>query len=245
MDCAIVTGHSRGLGAAVAAELLQRGWQVLGLARHANEELQERFGTKLTQRAIDLADGPGLAAWAQGETLQRFLVGAERALLVNNAGRLRPVRQPGRQGPCEVERTVTVNVTAPLVLSDAFLAATCDVRDRRIVHVSSGAARTPYAGWSIYCATKAALDMHARATALDGVRGLAIESLAPGVIDTAMQAEVREADPAEFPLRPRFESMKRSGQLTPPGEAAARFVDYVLSERFGQEPASDIRAVGG
>src|SRR5690606_33499832 len=99
---------------------------------------------------------------------------------------------------------------------------------RRILHVSSGAGRSAYPGWSVYCATKAALDRHAEAVALDVDPLVRACSLAPGVIDTGMQAEIRATPPARFPMKERFVQMKLEGALTSPEACAAALVDYLL-----------------
>ena len=115
---------------------------------------------------------------------------------------------------------------------------------RRVLHVSSGAARKPYPGWSVYCATKAALDHHARAVQLDAVPGLRICALAPGVIDTGMQAEIRASTSERFPLRDRFAEMQASGGLVAPAECAMHLVDFLLDEDFGREAVADLRDLG-
>jgi NAD(P)-dependent dehydrogenase (short-subunit alcohol dehydrogenase family) len=233
---AIVTGHSRGLGAGIARALLARGAQVLGIARHHCDALPD-----LRQVTLDLADGAALQAWLDGGELAAFLEGAGQALLVNNAGVVQPVGAPGRLGGARLAQAVAVNVSAALVLTDAFVAATGACPDRRVLHVSSGAGRAPYAGWSTYCATKAALDMHARATVLDGVPGLAIASVAPGVIDTGMQAQIRATSAQDFPAIERFVALQRDGALDDPFDAGARLVTYALSAGFGREPVTDLR----
>jgi hypothetical protein len=136
-----------------------------------------------------------------------------------------------------------LNVGAPLMLSCAFAEASKQASDRRIAHVSSGAARNAYAGWSVYCATKAALDHHARAVALGNEPGLRIATIAPGVVDTAMQAALRDTDKAAFPSRDKFVELERSGQLTPPQQAAEKLTDYLLSSRFGEAATVDLRAL--
>jgi hypothetical protein len=240
---AIVTGHTRGLGAALVDALRARGIDVLGVARSRRASKPDALALPghFDEVELDLSDSDALGQWLRGDAIATFLHGAERAMLVNNAGTLGPIGPCAVQPPVDVARAVALNVGAPLMLSSAFSAATVDIPDRRIAHVSSGAARNPYPGWSIYCATKAALDHHARASALDAERGLRVVSLAPGVIDTDMQGEIRGADEARFPLRERFAEMKRSGQLASPDEAAGKFVDYLLSETFGQTPTADIR----
>ena len=238
---AIVTGHSRGLGSSIAHHLASRGIRVLGISRHENADLARRHGDALTEVALDLADAPALERWLRGGALGRFLRGADSALLVNNAGMVQPTGPLATQDVATVSRAVALNVAAALVLSAAFAAAS-NARDRRILHVSSGAGRNAYAGWSVYCATKAALDHHARAVALDRTPSLRIGSVAPGVIDTEMQAEVRATTPDKLPDRQRFVDLKREGRLLSPDAAALAVVDLLLSDRFGDEPVSDIRA---
>ena len=127
------------------------------------------------------------------------------------------------------------------MLANAVVATSGASVDKRILHISSGAARNPYAAWGIYCATKAALDQHARSVALEKIRGLRICSLAPGVIDTEMQAELRATPESVFPMRGRFEALKQSGKLTKPEDCARRLVEYLLGDRFGREAVADLR----
>jgi benzil reductase ((S)-benzoin forming) len=154
---------------------------------------------------------------------------------------LQPVGPIHGQDVGAIGRAVSLNVAAPLMLSAAVAASGESVLDRRIVHISSGAARVAYPGWSIYCATKAALDHHARAVALDDNRALRIGSVAPGVIDTDMQAEIRGTGLDAFPLRAKFDELKRSGQLSTPADAARKVLDYALSDAFGDTPVTDVR----
>lgn len=254
---AVLTGHSRGLGEAIAEELLDRGIAVLALARRGNPALAARHGGRLREVALDLADTAALAAWLGSGVLQAWLAEADEALLINNAGTLQPMGPLALQEVDAVARAVAANVAAPLMLAAAFAqagaaagtAATGEeaagkLRDRRVLHISSGAARKPYAGWSVYCATKAALDHHARAVQLDAVPGLRICALAPGVIDTGMQAEIRASTPERFPLRDRFAEMQASGGLVAPDECAMHLVDFLLDEDFGREPVADLRDLG-
>ncbi|SAK65345.1 short chain dehydrogenase [Caballeronia fortuita] len=238
---AIVTGHTRGLGAALVEQLLSQGVEVLAISRKRNGALAARHAGKLHEMELDLADTAALADWLSGETLSRFVSGAGRVLLVNNAGMLAPVGALADQEPAAVARAVSVNVAAPLMLAAAVVRASEQSADTRIVHISSGAARNAYPGWSIYCATKAALDHHARAVTLDGSRALRICSVAPGVVDTDMQAEIRGTDLERFPMRERFDALKRDGQLATPEESARKVVDYFLSDAFGDTPTADVR----
>ena len=241
----IITGHSRGIGAALTQTCLSRGMPVLGIARAPNDALSDRYPLLLEQVALDLSDTTVLARWLdETDVLARFARDAQQVVLVNNAGTLQPMGAPGaRQGSLAIARAVSLNVAAPLMLADAFVAAMARVPDRRVVHISSGAGRSPYPGWSIYGATKAALDLHARAVQRDAVAGLRVGSVAPGVVDTAMQAEIRATDVSRFPNRARFEALQRDGDLSEPAAVADRLLAHVLSDAFGSEPCTDLRSL--
>jgi NAD(P)-dependent dehydrogenase (short-subunit alcohol dehydrogenase family) len=241
---AVVTGHSRGLGEAIADHLLDRGVSVLGISRRQNASLAARHDGTLRQLELDLADTGALTTWLASDELAHFVRGAGIALLVNNAGLLQPIGPLETQDIVATLRASAVNVAAPLALSAAFAVATDSSSDRRILHVSSGAGRRGYAGWSVYCASKAALDNHARAVALDRTPALRISSVAPGVIDTDMQAEIRASTERNFPERERFVAMKREGRLITPDRAGRAIVEYLLSDTFGAEPVTELRYPG-
>ncbi len=234
---AIVTGHTKGLGAAIAAELIARGIPVLGLARG---RAAQGVPGRLTEIEIDLSDAAALAALVAGAALKDWLKDAGTTLLVNNAGVVTPVGPLHAQDPLAALRAVTLNVAAPLALAAAVVRAAGG--ERRILHVSSGAGRNAYPGWSVYCATKAALDRHAEAVLLDGDASVRCCSLAPGVIDTGMQAEIRATPESRFPLKERFVQMKQEGALAAPEECARQLVDYLLAPRFGSKAVDDLRS---
>jgi NAD(P)-dependent dehydrogenase (short-subunit alcohol dehydrogenase family) len=115
-------------------------------------------------------------------------------------------------------------------------------QELRVLHVSSGAGRSPYPGWSVYCATKAALDLHAQAVKLDGAPNVRICSLAPGVIDTGMQAQIRETDVRLFPNKQRFIDLNNQGALASPQTTGERLIDYLLNPNFGRVAVDDLRS---
>ncbi len=237
MDKLIITGHTRGLGQALAELYLRRGWRVLGLARG----VADMVSPNLRQVQIDLADGAALAAWLSDGLLRGFLADADNILLVNNAGTVSPNAVSGRQRPSEILSAVSLNVAAPLLLANAVLAARPALVPLDILHIGSGAGRKSYAGWSVYGASKAALDHHARCLAAEHHENVRAACLAPGVVDTDMQAQIRASDAAAFPLKGRFVSLKNEGGLQTAADTAAKIAAYVESERFGTEAAADIR----
>lgn len=237
----VISGHSRGLGEALAEAMLEAGFAVLGLSRSGNRRLAGKFPHSFEEFKIDLADSTALAQWLAGRPLQQWFEQAAQAVLVNNAGSVHPIAFSGNLDAARQQHSIALNVTAALLLSDAFCRDTTLVEDRRILHISSGAGRNAYAGWSVYCASKAALDHHARALAAEQHPRLRIASLAPGVIDTAMQAEIRATSSADFPLRPRFDALHRDGGLLKPTDCARQVQAFLLDQRFGDSVVADLR----
>ncbi len=236
MKKAIITGHSKGLGAGMVSCLIDAGFEVLGIARSAlSEDL-----AGLTEVALDLGDTAAVSAFAASSELSVFLAGATEAILINNAGIVEPIAPVGRQDAGKIAQSVAVNVTAALILSDTFVAET-EGADRRVVHISSGAGRNAYTGWSVYCATKAAMDMHVRAMVEDAIDGLKAESIAPGVIDTGMQATIRATPEEDFSILGQFKAMKDEGGLAKAEDTAAKICSHILSDDFGAESITDVR----
>jgi NAD(P)-dependent dehydrogenase (short-subunit alcohol dehydrogenase family) len=112
------------------------------------------------------------------------------------------------------------------------------------VLVSSGLGRRAMAGSASYCAAKAGMDHLARAVALEEAarpHGARIVSLAPGIIDTDMQVQLRTADRTRFPERDRFLGFKTAGQLDSPAVAATKLLRYLDRDDFGSNPVGDVR----
>jgi len=245
----IITGASRGLGRAMAEQLLaQPGQRLLCISRHADAQLAvqaREAGTELEQWQQDLADpvpaAARLAAWLQALNAQAF----GSATLINNAGTAGRTRPLSRAAPDELARALRVGLEAPLLLTSAFLGATRDWRgERKVLNISSGLGRNAMASQAPYCAAKAGMDHFSRAVALEEAAldgGAKIVSLAPGVIDTDMQAQLREAEADMFPDRARFERLKAQGQLDTPAEAAAKVLAYLARADFGSKPVADVR----
>lgn len=236
MNLYIVTGATKGLGLELARQIAaDAGNRLVTLGRAQGDA---------TNIEVDLADARALERAC--DELDRRIAGAafERAVLYNNAGVVSPVGPLEKVDAAELERNLAVNFTAPILLMRRFLRATGGAKLRRIVNISSGAARRPIYGWSAYCAAKAGLEMASRVVALEAAqRGLAIEvaSLAPGVIDTPMQATVRGASEEDFADVERFRAMKAEGVLRP---AAAVAADILRLEREGKlagDPVLDLR----
>jgi benzil reductase ((S)-benzoin forming) len=134
-----------------------------------------------------------------------------------------------------------------MLLTSAFLQATANWRiPKKVLNISSGLGRRAMASQAGYCAAKAAMDHFTRCVALEEVlkpHGAKVVSLAPGVIDTDMQVQLRSAPDASFPDKSAFVGMKTQGSLTSPFEAAGRLIAYLSRSDFGSNPVADVRDV--
>jgi benzil reductase ((S)-benzoin forming) len=242
MNLYIVTGTTRGLGAALAARIAaDRGNELVALSRGDEGAIA---GGHLVR--ADLASSRELAAACErAEALFRGKA-YEKAVLVNNAGVIAPVGPLDEVDAAELERSLAVNLVAPMLLMRWFIRATGGVPLRRIINISSGAGRRPIFGWSAYCAAKAALDMASRTVELEcETRALAVDvvSLAPGVVDTAMQEAVRSVPVERFMDVERFRAMKAEGMLRSADDVAADILRLEQAGALKGEAVQDLRQI--
>ena len=244
----IVTGASRGLGAAIAEQLLQPGHRLLCLSRKTSDALAAKsmkLGVGCEQWPMDLALPVEAAARLQHGLQQLQPAEFDAATLINNAGVITRVGPIDECADAELSAALRVGLEAPMLLTAAFLRAThAWPARRRVLNISSGLGRRAMAGSAAYCAAKAGMDHFSRAVALDEAqRGnpVSIVSLAPGVIDTDMQVQLRAADPGGFPEQRNFIKLKESGQLSSAQDAAARILAYLRRPDFGANPVADVR----
>ncbi|MDB5744393.1 MAG: short-chain dehydrogenase/reductase [Polaromonas sp.] len=244
----VLTGASRGMGLAMARQLLAGGHTVLCISRSGvpalAQQAQQR-GATLLQWCHDLADSGTLAGSLQDWLRQQGGTAWRTASLINNAGVIPPVRPLAQADAADLARALRVGLEAPMLLAAAFLQATEGwSAQRRVLNISSGLGRRAMASQAAYCAAKAGMDHFTRCLALEEAsktNGAQVCSLAPGVIDTAMQVQLRGADGAAFPDRDSFVRLKSGGQLTSPDEAAKRVLAYLARPDFGAQPVADVR----
>ena len=244
----VLTGASRGMGLAMAEQLLRPGHLLLCMARHANADLAQqaaRLGAPLEQWRQDLSHSTEAAerlrAWLAAQPPGRMA----SATLINNAGVIPRIAPLSASDPADLANALRVGLEAPLLLCAVFLGATEDWQvPRKVLNISSGLGRRAMASQAAYCAAKAGMDHFTRCLALDEMpkpNGAKVCSLAPGVIDTEMQIQLRSAHPAAFPDAPSFASLKMAGQLTPAATAAARVLGWLERPDFGAHPVADVR----
>ncbi len=247
-DLYILTGGSRGMGLAMAEQLLQPGHLLLCISRQSNEALAAQAsarGVRLLQWQADLADGATAAQRLQAWLGTQEVAHLASATLINNAGvipRIGPLSQADAQ---DLAHALRVGLEAPMQLSAAFLGSTEGWGiPRKVLNISSGLGRRAMASQAGYCAAKAGMDHFTRCLALDEAlkpQGARVCSLAPGVIDTDMQVQLRGAQAADFPDQGNFRQLKAAGMLSSPQDAAARVLAYLARPDFGAQPVTDVR----
>jgi len=246
---AVITGASRGLGRAMAAQYLAGGAFVLGLSRGQSAELAATGAANLEQWPADLSDplplAGRLAAWLSDFERRGALPG--RVRVIHNAALLTEPGDAADTDPADLARSLRVGLEAPVALTAAFLRATVHwtTADRRVLFVSSGLGRRAMAGSAAYCAQKAGLDHFARALALEEQarpHGARVASVAPGIVDTDMQRQLRGADPGRFAAQGTFAGFHSSGALDSPAAAAAKVIALLERDDYGANPVTDVRS---
>jgi len=226
-QAAVVTGVSRGLGAALASELLERGFTVVGIGRASNPALT---GERYVFVQFDLADtaridavlGPALEALKDRQPAS--------VCLVNNAATVDVVGTLGRLVASEIASALAVNLAAPVALANLFCRVFVDADlPWRVINVSSGAAQTALPGEAVYCVAKAGIEMLTLALAADqqapNFRAITVR---PGVMDTDMQLHARSQPPDVLPSVELFKDFHRERRLVAPAVVAAKIASRLV-----------------
>jgi NAD(P)-dependent dehydrogenase (short-subunit alcohol dehydrogenase family) len=242
----LITGASRGMGEAMALQCLREGHQVIAIARQTSAALAAAdVHGRLSQWQADLADASGVAQRLHDLLQGRSEPGCSALNLINNAGVIAPLQPLELTALDDTARALRVGLEAAMLLTTSVLGATRHwVVPRKVLNISSGLGRRAMAGSASYCAAKAGMDHYSRAVALEQAarpNGARIVSLAPGVIATDMQVQLRDADPALFPNREDFVQLQATGSLLSPADAAARVLAWLARADFGTNPVADVR----
>lgn len=236
-----ITGTSRGIGKAMAEILLEDpNNDITGFARADDIE----YAPNYSHVHADFNYPEEISKYNFPE-----LQDAEEIILVNNAGAMSEILRMGSKDNQRIISDYNVNIIAPTVLANNFIEAYQDYSvPRTILNVSSGAARRAIDAWSVYCATKAGLDMLNEVINLEQgfqpeeKRILAL-SVAPGVIDTRMQDDIRASDPEQFSDRQRFIDLKENDALSSPEKAARQLLDVIKKRSDFNDTLLDVRKI--
>lgn len=256
----ILTGASKGMGRAMAVQLLQQpGNTVIAIARSPLAlDTAPAPGAQLLEWSHDLAHAQPLAQRLQQWLLAQAVNAVEgddmaasfaSVSLINNAATIPPVAPLSATDPHALVQALRIGLEAPMLLTSAFLQGVAAWRcPKKVLNISSGLGRRPMASQATYCAVKAGLDNFSQSLALEEAlkpHGAKVCSLAPGVIDTAMQLQLRSTAPENFPDVGRFVGLHSQGLLTSAEDAAAQVLAWLGRENFGRPVLADVRSAIG
>lgn len=230
----LITGTSRGVGEALARKALDQGNTVLGISRSRSDRLDS---ARYHHLAFDLSDTSrmNLIMERVGDLVddQNF----DFVCLVNNASALEPVGAIEHCPPHEIRAHVTIGLIAPMILSSLFIQKFASAKIRKkVAFISSGAATTALPHESIYCGSKAGMNMFAQCVGLeqkDREYGFEVIAISPGMVETYMQQSVRAKTSDQFVLSDFFRQAFEDGKLKEPAEAAEKIYS-VLQNRYEQ-----------
>ncbi|GAA0720974.1 SDR family NAD(P)-dependent oxidoreductase [Dactylosporangium roseum] len=228
MRAVVITGVSRGLGAAFFDVANARGDRILAVGRHFTPDQQEQRDERPTDVMLfstDLADAHWLP---DNDTLRSFLRGSDDAVLIHNAAVVDPIGEVGKLTTEAITNAIAVNLTAPVVLTNTFLRAAPRDARLRVLFISSGAARRIIDGWALYCTTKAAGEtfIDVVASQVQDDERISVVNVDPGMMDTGMQETIRRAagSGAYFPGKQRWVDAHIEGKLADPVAVAERIL---------------------
>lgn len=216
----IITGTSKGIGKAIAANYLSLGEKVIGIGR--NHTISHPGYSSVH---CDLSDSGSL------EQISFPDLNGEEVIFIHNAGILGKVDYFEKLDSQEISKVMQVNLFAGASILQKLLRQLPKTTSFKSIFISSGAGKNPIASWASYCASKAAVDLFCQTIQLEeqqlGRTGFHCLAVAPGVVDTDMQAEIRNTQQASFSEVARFKEYKNSNQLYSPELVARKLFKLV------------------
>lgn len=231
----IISGTSRGLGKALAEQLLEKGANVFGISRSQSIEHPSYTHINLDLSSIEELKNLHFPDFSPYSSLA----------LINNAGTLGEVSHFNDLSEDDIISTTHLNFLAPLLLCKRFFEHKSNGSAvKYVLNIGTGAATSPIDGWSLYCSTKAGLLMftkviHEELKIKNG--NCKILDLAPGIIDTDMQQNIRNTDPQNFSNVERFRDYYRNGDLQSAEQTAAVLIRNFEMLFDKDQPTDSIR----
>ena len=198
---AIITGTGGGVGKATAELLLKEGYLVFGYSQ-TNKINHPNF----TFKTIDLSD------LAQVNDLALPVINSDNVLFINNAATIGSIVPFDKKETSDIINEYNLNLVSPTLLCRKFITSYTK-QEKLLINIGSGAANSPIPSWSIYCATKAAIDMLSQVIAEENHKNLRVFSVHPGIVDTNMQKTIRETKEHLFPLLSKFTAYHSKNEL--------------------------------
>jgi benzil reductase ((S)-benzoin forming) len=240
MNIYYITGTSRGLGHAIASQLLKSEENlVIGIGRVSSIE-----HPNYKHKTLDLSDTVEVSKFRFGEHAK-----VDKVVLVNNAGTLGDINYLGEMENKNLVDALHINLVSPFILLNNFMKAYKrePLLQKVVLNISSGAAVNAYDGWSTYCTSKAGINMMSEVLKVEAdlknLESLKVLSVAPGIIETKMQEQIRSTSTEQFSMLEKFVELKENDQLQSPEETAVKLLN-LLNSYEGNDVFLDLRNQG-
>ena len=239
----LVTGASKGLGRSIALEIANSGATVIALARNSSElnDIESKLkaiSANSIALSCDLSKSTDISN-ASDLILSKF---EHLSGIVHNAGMINPIGNMLDISQDDWELTLKVNLLGVQDLTGSLDAVIGGEKHTRVTTISSGASQRSLHGWSAYCVSKAGLDMWTKCMAEEGENeNISALAIAPGIVDTAMQEDIRSADESSFPLLQNFKDYYANGELSKPDDVAIKLLPYCLGDLGNNGDRLDVR----
>jgi benzil reductase ((S)-benzoin forming) len=236
MKYAIITGASKGLGEAIAKRLIDEQVAVVSVSRTENEEIKSlaiKKGLYYQHYSCNLSLEKEVQEVFMEIVHCIFQKNPKEILLFNNAGVIEPIQTVGNLDQTPIIRNIQVNLIAPILITNLFFnKAQLTNTTVQVINVTSGAAARSIEGWSVYCSSKAGLNMFTQTAALEQTEiqsNNKIIAFSPGIMDTNMQEIIRSSSKEAFKELEKFKEFKEKDVLLKADVVADALVDLVLS----------------
>ncbi|WHY85316.1 (S)-benzoin forming benzil reductase [Neobacillus novalis] len=236
MKYAVITGASKGLGAAIAKRLIHEQISIVSVSRTENKEIKElalENDLYYKHYSCNLSLENEVQEVFMEIAHSLFQKEPHEILLFNNAGVVEPIETVGNLDQTPIISNIQVNLIAPILISNLFFNKAQSTNTKvQVINVSSGAAVRPIEGWSVYCSAKAGINMFTQTAALEQVElktNNTIIAFSPGIMDTNMQETIRSSSKTAFRDLEKFIEYKEKNMLLAADVVADALVDLVLS----------------
>lgn len=217
-----ITGTSSGIGKALAEKVLEDESNIVfGISRRETvvHKNYQHITTDLSRlKSVDAFEFP-------------YIKNPNKIVLVNNAGQIGDIKPIGKSDNLAIANLMLVNVIAPSILMNNFISRYSSRSIEKIIlNVSSGAGKNAIEGWATYCASKAAIDLLSLTVFEEQKKAenpVKVYSVAPGVVDTEMQADIRNSNENDFSKHQYFVDLKANNELTSPEEVASKYLSIL------------------
>lgn len=214
----ILTGINRGLGMALFDLIIHRkNFSVLGITRTLNQRQEDLLERKYFDCYLhDFTKEPDTIPFDE------FLNGYVEIIFINNAFTIEPIDLYQNISRKKLMDSISINILSPLTILNNLVKSLRDEQSLKIINISSGAARKPIKGWSLYCSSKSFNEMFYKC--LDLEDNIETHSIDPGVLNTKMQAQIRSNSTEDFDWVDHFKSL----ELKSPNDVAKLIVNDYL-----------------